>query len=217
MLAASAEGWDVCPCLQFLQTQSGPEQLETLVFYVPLAPCCLLPARRVHWLPFLSLTNALINLKSLLLDCSNILFKIIIWKITWQRTLLLFLLWKGARFTKGLQAGLWLLITFLFSLQRRHVTLAQAQLYLEPLQQGHLTTFVLHLLIIAVVKNPMFPKGMAVLGGVCGCQSRWRRLDFPELSSAQLVTAHEWALHFGVKMQKKAHGLAQQFPLLRAR
>lgn len=107
MLAASAEGWDVCPCLQFLQTQSGPEQLETLVFYVPLAPCCLLPARRVHWLLFLSLTNALINLKSLLLDCSNILFKIIIWKITWQRTLLLFLLWKGARFTKGLQAGLW--------------------------------------------------------------------------------------------------------------
>lgn len=60
--AASAEGWDVCPCLLFLKTQSGPEQLETLVFYVPLAPCCLMPARRVHWLLFISVTNALIYL-----------------------------------------------------------------------------------------------------------------------------------------------------------
>lgn len=107
MQAASFEGWDVCPCLLFLQTQSGPERLETLVFYVPLAPYCLLPARRVHRLLFLSVTNAPINLETLLLDHSNILFKIIIWKITWQRTLLLFLLWKGARFTKGPQAGLW--------------------------------------------------------------------------------------------------------------
>lgn len=106
MLAARAEGWDVCPCCSFLQAQSGPEQLETLVSYVPLALFCSLPAHRVHWRLLLSLTNAIINLRTLLLDHSNILFKIIIWKITWQRTLLLFLLWKGARFTKGLQAGL---------------------------------------------------------------------------------------------------------------
>lgn len=107
MLAASTEGQNVCPCLPLLQTQSGPEQLETWVFYVPLAPCCLLPARRVHWLLFLSVTNVLINLRTLLLDHSNVLFKIIIWKITWQRTLLLFLSWKGARFTKDPWAGLW--------------------------------------------------------------------------------------------------------------
>lgn len=105
-LAARAEGWDVRPCLSFLQTQSGPEQLETSVFYVPLALFCSLPAHRVHWLLLLSLTNAIINLRTLLLDHSNILFKTIIWKITWQRTVLLFLLWKRARFTKGLQAGL---------------------------------------------------------------------------------------------------------------
>lgn len=38
MLAASAEGWDLCPCLLFLQTWSGPEQWDTGVFYVPFAP-----------------------------------------------------------------------------------------------------------------------------------------------------------------------------------
>lgn len=64
------------------------------------------------------------------LDHSNILFKIIIRKITWWRTLLLFLLWKGARYTKSPQAGLWQLIALLFSLEGWPMTLTLAQLCL---------------------------------------------------------------------------------------
>lgn len=70
-------------------------------------PVLLAASPQSSRLLFLSETNAPINLQTLLLDRSNILFKIIIWKITWQRTLLLFLLWKGARFAEGPQAGLW--------------------------------------------------------------------------------------------------------------
>lgn len=107
MQAASAQGWDACPCLPFPKIPRGPEQSETLVLCVPLAPCCLLPARRVHQMLLLSVvTNALINLTTLLLNHSNILFKTIIWKIAWQRTWWLFLLRNGARFTEGLQASL---------------------------------------------------------------------------------------------------------------
>lgn len=43
------------------------------MFCVPLAPRCLLPARRVHQMLLLFMTNALINLKTLLLDHSNII------------------------------------------------------------------------------------------------------------------------------------------------
>lgn len=70
-------------------------------------PVLLAASPQSSRLLFLSETNALINLQTLLLDHGNILFKTIIWKITWQRTLLLFLLWQGARFAEGLQAGLW--------------------------------------------------------------------------------------------------------------
>lgn len=88
-------------CFSRHRVDLSNETLECFMCHLPRA------SPQSSRLLFLSETNALINLQTLLLDHSNVLFKIIIWKITWQRTLLLFLLWKGARFAEGLRAGLW--------------------------------------------------------------------------------------------------------------
>lgn len=110
--AAGSQCWRV-RCMSLSPISANTEWTWVIRDFSILCATCpvlLTPARRVHWLLFISVTNALIYLETLLLDHSNILFKIIIWKITWQRTLLLFLLWKGARCTKALRraCGNWL-------------------------------------------------------------------------------------------------------------